>query len=238
LKLDILALAAHPDDVELCCGGTIAKHIDAGHRVGVVDFTEGELGTRGTREIRLQEAERATQILGLTVRENLGFSDGFFENNKAHKLRVVQSIRKYQPEVVFINAPNDRHPDHGRAHQLAKEACFMAGLRAIKTEQDGEEQQAWRPKTVYSYIQGWSIHPDIVVDVSDHWSTKMEAILAFKSQFHDPESSDPETFLSTPEFLQFIEGRGREWGQAIGVKYGEGFNIQRVVGVNDITTLL
>ena len=238
LKLDILALAAHPDDVELCCGATIAKHIALGYKVGVVDFTRGELGTRGTPEIRVQEAEKASEIMGLSVRENLGFRDGFFEKDEIHLKKVIGMIRKYRPDTILINAENDRHPDHGRAHELSKEACFLSGLHKIETLADGLKQEAWRPKNVYSYIQGWFMTPDFVVDVTDHWEIKMNAIRAFRSQFHDPNSQEPATWLSSEGFIKLIEGRGIEMGQAIGCSYGEGFKVLRWPGVNDITKLL
>jgi len=238
VKLDILALAAHPDDVELCCGATMAKHASLGYKTGIVDFTRGEMGTRGTVELREQEAKDAAKILGVQVRVNLGFRDAFFENDEEHVLEVIKAIRIHQPEIALINAVNDRHPDHSRANKLARDACFLSGLQKIETRYNGEVQKPWRPKTVYSYIQGWFLTPDFVVDVTDHWQVKMDAIKAFKSQFYDPNSNEPETWLSSKDFFNLIDGRGIELGQVIGCRYGEGFKVQRLPGVADITKLL
>jgi len=236
-KLDILALAAHPDDVELCCSGTLIKHINNGYKAGIVDFTKGEMGTRGTPELRLQEADNAGKIMGLSARENLGFKDTYFTNDDDHKIKIIEVIRKYQPEILLINAPNDRHPDHGRAHLISKEAAFLSGLQKIETSIDGIPQKAWRPKTVYSYIQGWFISPDLVMDVSDVWEQKMESIFAYKSQFFDPNSSEPDTWLSSPKFMELIKGRAAELGQAIGAQYGEGFITQRWIGTDNLLNL-
>jgi bacillithiol biosynthesis deacetylase BshB1 len=238
MKLDILALAAHPDDVELSCAGTLVKAVSMGKKAGIVDFTQGELGTRGTPEIRMQEAQASAKIMGLSARENLGFRDGFFTNDEAHQLEVIKMIRKYRPEIVLANAISDRHSDHGRASELASEACFLAGLTMIKTEHEGQKQEAWRPKTVYHYIQSIPHDPDIIVDVSSAWSTKLAAIKAFKSQFHDPESKEPATYISSPEFLNMIEARGIHYGHEIGVKYGEGFTVERTPGVSSIFDLV
>ncbi len=237
MKLDILVLAAHPDDAELGCSGTLIKQAKLGYKTGVVDFTKGELGTRGTVKTREEESGNASKIMGLSARENLGFRDGYFKVDEEHLHEVIRVIRKYQPEVLIMNAPSDRHPDHGRAHQLSKEAGFLAGLKNIKTLEKGKEQEAWRPKTSYSYIQGRFIEPDFVVDIDDSWEKKMEAILAYKTQFYDPDSKEPKTWLSTPEFLKLLEGRAIEFGQAIGSKYGEGFLVQRWLGVDDIMNL-
>lgn len=242
-KLDILALAAHPDDVELCCSGTVIKHIEQGYKVGIVDFTAGELGSRGNAEIRLKEAENAKKIMGVSVRENLGFADGFFENDKHHQLAVIRAIRKYKPDIVLANAVSDRHPDHGRAADLAADACFLSGLRKIKTERGGVEQEYWRPKAVYHYIQDRYLEPNLIIDISEHFETKMKAIMAFKSQFHNPRNEQddeggPDTPISSPEFLQFLQGRMSEFGRRIGSKYGEGFVTRRPLGVEDITKLL
>ena len=195
IKLDILALAAHPDDVELSSAGTLIKAIQQGKKAGIVDFTRGELGTRGTPEIRMQEAQAAATIMGLSARENLGFRDGFFKNDEEHQLEVVKAIRKYQPEIVLANAIDDRHPDHGRASFLSKEACFLAGLAMIETVVDGVKQTPWRPKAVYHYIQSIPHTPDFIVDVSSVWETKMNAIRAFKTQFHDPKCTSSLLFL-------------------------------------------
>lgn len=233
-KLDILVLAAHPDDAELGCGGTIARHVAEGKKVGVVDFTRGELGTRGTVETRAHEAAESSRILGLTIRENLHLPDGFFKNERDHQLEVVKAIRKYRPEVVLANAVYDRHPDHGRGSELAFEACFLAGLAKVTTSFEGVSQQPWRPKALYHYVQSLHIAPDLVVDVSDYWEKKMEAVRAFKTQFYDPESKEPETYISSPNFLRLLEARAVEFGQAIGVKYGEGYTVRRAVGVNSL----
>lgn len=232
MKLDILVLAAHPDDAELGCGGTILKHVAMGKKVGVIDFTRGELGTRGTIETRFQEAADSGKILGLSARENLGLPDGFFKNEREHQLEVVKAIRKYQPEIVLANARHDRHPDHGRGSDLAFEACFLSGLTKIETG-----QAAWRPKQVYHYIQSQFITPDFVVDVSDFWQKKMDAIRAFKTQFFDPNSKEPDTFISSPAFMQLLEARGIEYGHAIGAKYGEGFTVRKFIGVDSLFDL-
>lgn len=238
MKLDILVLAAHPDDAEISAGGTIAKHVALGYKVGIVDLTRGELGTRGTPEIREQEASNAAKILKVSVRENLELRDGFFQKTEAEKLRVVQAIRKFQPEIVLANAIYDRHPDHGRASELIDESCFLAGLVKVETTLHGETQKAWRPKVVYHFIQSQFIKPDLVVDVSDFWETKMESLRAFKSQFYDPSSKEPETFISNPGFMKLIESRGQETGYSIGVKYGEGFTVNRYIGAKNLFDLI
>lgn len=236
-KLDILALAAHPDDTELGCSGTLAVHVAAGQRVGIVDFTQGELGTRGTPELRMQEAEASRQVQGVAVRENLGFADGFFANDREHQLEVVKMIRKYRPNIVLANAVRDRHPDHGRGAALARDACFIAGLRQVETRLDGEVQEAWRPARLYHYIQANYIEPDFVVDISAHWDTKLRAIQSFASQFGRQNSDGPETYLTTPIFLKFIEARARELGHAIGAAYGEGFTAAQPIGVKHLNDL-
>ena len=225
MKLDILVMATHPDDAELSCSGTILKHIAAGKKVGIVDFTRGELGTRGTPEIRLQESADATKILGLHARENLGIRDGFFRNDEETQLKLIEVIRKYQPEVVLANALEDRHPDHGKGAQLAIDACFLSGLRQIKTG----DLPAWRPTQLYHYIQDRYLEPDFVVDISAHWDQKESAIRAFKSQFFDPSSTEPASYISNPDFLHFIQARAMEMGHKIGVKYGEGFQSQKTL---------
>jgi bacillithiol biosynthesis deacetylase BshB1 len=236
-KLDILVLAAHPDDAEISCGGTIAKHIALGRKVGVIDLTRGELGTRGTAEIRDQEAAASSKILNLSIRDNLGLRDGFFQNSETDQLKVVAAIRKYQPEIVLTNAVHDRHPDHGRASELVYQSTFLSGLTKVETKLDGKPQPAWRPKAVYHFIQSLYIQPDFVVDVSEFWEKKMEALRAFKSQFYDPSSKEPETFISNPGFMKLIETRGHELGYTIGAKYGEGFTVRRHLGVNDLFQL-
>jgi N-acetylglucosamine malate deacetylase 1 len=238
MKLDILVLAAHPDDAEISCAGTIARHIAMGHKVGIVDFTKGELGTRGTVEIRAAEAAAAAKILGISARENLGLRDGFFENDATHQLAVVRAIRKYQPAIVLANAVYDRHIDHGRGASLAYDACFLSGLVRIDTkDENGKSQAPWRPGVVYHYIQSLYIEPDFIVDVSDYWDIKIEALKAFKSQFYDPQSPEIETYISSPGFVKMIEARAMDWGYAIGVKYGEGFTTRRYPGVNSLFDL-
>jgi bacillithiol biosynthesis deacetylase BshB1 len=237
MKLDILVLSAHPDDAELGCGGTILKHVAQGHKVGVVDLTKGELGTRGTPETRAQEAADSAKILGLAVRENLGLPDGFFRNEREHQLEVVKAIRKFQPDIVLANARYDRHPDHGRGSELAFESCFLAGLSKISTAVGGKEQQTWRPKVLYHYIQSQFITPDFVVDVTDQWEKKMDAIRAFRTQFYDPSNKEPDTYISNPGFMKLLESRGNELGHAIGAKYGEGFTVRRFIGVNSLFDL-
>jgi N-acetylglucosamine malate deacetylase 1 len=239
-KVDILVFAAHPDDAELACSGTILKHVQMGRKVAIVDLTKGELGTRGTAEIRSQESAEASKILGLSFRANAGFADGFFESDKEHCLTLVQYIRLYQPEIVLCNAVEDRHPDHGKGSELASRACFLAGLIKIETTWEGNVQAAWRPKNVYHYIQDRHIKPDFVVDISAHWDTKMDCILAFKSQFYNPNTSsnnDPQTYISGASFLKSIEARAREFGHSIGVEYGEGFTKDKQLGVSDLFDL-
>jgi bacillithiol biosynthesis deacetylase BshB1 len=235
LKLDILVMAVHPDDAELGCSGTIAKHVSLGYKVGIVDFTRGELGTRGSAEIRDLEAADSANILGLAARENLCFRDGFFKNDEEHQMALIKVIRKYKPDIVLANALEDRHPDHGRASALATEACFYSGLRRINTlDEQGEQQDAWRPKQVFHYIQDRYLEPDFVVDISDFWEIKDASIRAFKSQFYDPNSSEPESYIASPDFLQFVEARSREMGHKIGVKYGEGFTSEKMLEKVDL----
>jgi len=238
MKLDILVLAAHPDDAELGCGGTIAKHVALGHKVGVVDFTRGELGTRGTVATRDQEAADSAAILGLSARENLNFKDGFFVNDETHQRAVVKIIRKYQPEIVLANAVYDRHPDHGRASGLSFESCFLSGLEKIETTDNNKPQLPWRPKALYHYIQSQLLQPDFVVDISDVWNKKMDSIRAYKTQFHNPESKEPETYISSPAFMKMQESRAQEFGHAVGVKYAEGFTVRRMPGVDNLFHLI
>ncbi len=237
MKLDILVLAAHPDDAELGCGGTIAKHVAMGHKVGVADLTQGELGTRGNATTRAEEAAASAQLLGLAVRTNLGLPDGFFQNDRTHQLEVVKVIRQYQPDIVLANAIYDRHPDHGKGSELAFTACFLAGLSKVETMLEGKQQAPWRPRAIYHYIQSQHIAPDFVVDVSEHWEQKMAAVRAFKTQFYDPASKEPETFISNPGFMKLLEARGIEYGYAIGVRYGEGFTVRRMPGVRSLFDL-
>jgi len=236
IKLDILVMAAHPDDAELSCSGTILSYIAQGKKVGIVDFTRGEMGTRGTPEIRLQESNDATKILGLHARENLGLADGFFQNDQASQLILMEVIRRYRPEIVLANALEDRHPDHGKGAKLAIDACFLSGLRMIHTidSHSKSEQAAWRPKHIYHYIQDRYLEPDFVIDITEHWETKEQSIRAFKSQFFDPTSKEPNSYISSPDFLSFIQARAQEMGHKIGVKYGEGFQSQKTMQVKNL----
>lgn len=238
MKLDILVFAVHPDDAELGCSGTILKHIALGKKVGIVDFTRGELGTRGTAETRDLEAAESAKILGLHARENLRFKDGFFKNDETHQLEVIKMIRKYQPEIILTNALHDRHPDHGRAGDLANDAIFLSGLIKIETKLDGVAQEAWRPRLVLQYIQDRYIQPDIIIDITDFIDKKEQSIRAFKTQFDSPDTSEPQTYISSPEFLDSVTGRAREFGKQIGVKYAEGFTSRKLLGVDHLFNLL
>lgn len=237
MKLDILAIGVHPDDVELSCSGTILKHIAQGKKVGILDLTIGELGSRGSGELRLIEAKNAAKVLGVEVRENLGLADGFFRNDKESQAEIIKIIRKYKPEIVLANAIKDRHPDHGRASKLISEACFYAGLIKIETSLNGINQDKWRPTAVYYYIQDRFIKPDFVVDVTAFVDKKIEAIQCFKSQFFDPNSNEPKTPISGEEFLDFIKARMMQYGREINVKYAEGFTSEKYIGVEDLLTL-
>ena len=239
MKLDILAIAAHPDDAELGCGGTLIRHIKAGLKVGVVDLTRGELGTRGTPERRDQGARESAKLMGLAVRSNLGLPDGFFQDQPEHQLKVVAAIRTYRPEIVLANAIYDRHPDHGKGADIVHSSCFLAGLAKVATvDSSGKPQEIWRPKALYHYIQSQFLEPDFVVDISGEWDQKMAAIRAYRSQFYDPASQEPITYISTPDFLRMLESRAIEMGHAIGVKYGEGFTARRWMGVKSLTDLI
>ncbi|TCC89556.1 bacillithiol biosynthesis deacetylase BshB1 [Pedobacter frigiditerrae] len=238
MKLDILVLAVHPDDAELGCSGTILKHIALGKKVGIVDFTRGELGTRGTAETRDLEAADSAKILGLHARENLRFKDGFFKNDEEHQLEIVKKVRKYQPDIILTNALHDRHPDHGRAGDLSNDAIFLSGLRRIETNVDGENQEAWRPRLVLQYIQDRYIKPDVIIDVTDFMDKKIESIKAFKTQFASSDNSEPQTYISTPEFFDSVIARAREFGKNIGAKYGEGFTSRKLLGVDNLFNLL
>jgi bacillithiol biosynthesis deacetylase BshB1 len=238
MKLDILAIGAHPDDVEMGCGATIAKEVGKGRIVGILDLTRGELGTRGSAEIRKAEATAAAQILGVSVRENLGLADGFFQNNKASQMEVVKMLRKYRPEIVFCNAIDDRHIDHGKGSQLVSDACFLSGLRRIETEWEGEKQEAWRPKLVYHYIQWIEIEPDIVVDVTGFMEKKLEAVYAYGSQFYDADSKEPETPISSKNSLESLSYRNQNLGRLIGTEAGEGFTVERYAAVDSIFDLI
>lgn len=238
MKLDILVFAAHPDDAELSCSGTIIKHIKMGLKVGIVDITRGEMGTRGSAEIRQQESDAASKILGIHVRENLGLADGFFDASVENQLKVIQMIRKYQPEIILANAISDRHPDHGRAAALLQQVHFKSGLRKVVTTLDGVEQTAWRAKALYHYIQDQYIKPDFVVDISDEMEQKMESVRAFKTQFYDPNSLEPATYISSPDFFEAVISRSREMGKLCNGSFAEGFTVIKVPEVRSLTDLL
>ncbi len=238
MKLDILAIGAHPDDIELSCSGTIAKEVARGRKVGVLDLTRGELGTRGSAEIRDEEAAEASKILGLAVRENLKFKDGFFVNDEAHQMEIIKMLRKYKPEIVFCNAIDDRHIDHGKGSKLVSDACFLSGLRKIETNIDGEDQEPWRPKHVYHYIQWKNLTPDIAVDITGYMDVKMKSVLAYKTQFFNKKSNEPSTPISSDNFLDSITYRARDLGRLIGTEYAEGFNVERYPAVDSIFDLI
>lgn len=237
MKLDILAFGAHPDDVELGCSGTIAKEISLGKKVGIVDLTRGELGTRGSIEIRNQEAAAAAKILGVSVRENLDMRDGFFINDEVHQLKVIKMIRKYRPEIVICNAIEDRHIDHGKGSKLVSDACFLSGLMRIETEIDEIKQEAWRPKLVYHYIQWNNLTPDFTVDISGFNDIRVDSILAYSSQFYNSNSDEPETPIATKNFLESLNCRPKELGRLVGVDYAEGFTVERYLTVNSLSDL-
>lgn len=238
MKLDILAFGAHPDDVELGCGATIAKEVSIGKKVGIVDLTRGELGTRGSADLRDIEAANAAQILGVSVRENVKFADGFFINNKEHQLEIIKMIRKYQPDIVLCNAIDDRHIDHPKGSKLVSDACFLSGLLKIETEFNGVTQEKWRPKQVYHYIQWKNIEPDFVMDVTGFIDKKIDAVKAYSSQFFDPSSKEPETPITSKNFIESIEYRANDLGRLIGVEYAEGFTSERYVAVENLDKLI
>ncbi len=235
--VDILCITAHPDDVEIGCAGTVLKHVAAGKSVGLVELTAGELGTRGTPELRKLEAEAGMHVLGARFRYQLGLPDGFFRKDEASLMKVIAAIRRHRPRVIITNALRDRHPDHGRAAALVAEASFLSGLRRINTTDDGAAQDAWRATTVLHMVQDHWIDPHFVIDITPFWAQKQDALACFKSQFHDPRSTEPGSPISTPEFLPFLEARAREMGRLIGTTYGEGFICTRPPGVVDITAL-
>ncbi|MCZ8197668.1 MAG: bacillithiol biosynthesis deacetylase BshB1 [Flavobacterium sp.] len=237
MKLDILAFGAHPDDVELSCSGTIAKEISLGRKVGIVDLTRGELGTRGSAEIRDIEAANAAIILGVHVRENLNMRDGFFINDEKHQLEVIKMIRKYKPEIVLCNAIDDRHIDHSKGSRLVSDACFLSGLRRIETQLDGVNQEAWRPKVVYHYIQWKVLEPDFVVDITGFMDIKEQSILAYSSQFYDPNSKEPESPISSKNFLDSVRYRAQDLGRIVGVESAEGYTVERYLTVNSLSDL-
>lgn len=240
MKLDILVFGAHPDDAELGAGATIAKEVANGKEVGIVDLTRGELGTRGTAEIRDKEAAEAAKILGISVRENLGFADGFFSNDKKHQLEVIKMIRKYQPEIVLCNAIDDRHIDHGKGSKLVSDSCFLSGLKKITTRIDGGEvtQESWRPKVVYHYIQWKNLEPDFVINVTGYIHKKTDAVLAYSSQFYDPKTGEPETPISSKNFIDSVNYRARDLGRLIGVEHAEGFTVERYPAIERLSDLI
>ncbi|MCH9661670.1 MAG: bacillithiol biosynthesis deacetylase BshB1 [Bacteroidetes bacterium] len=238
MKLDILAIGAHPDDVEMSCGATLAKEIAKGKKVGILDLTRGELGTRGTAEIRDAEAAEAAKVLGVHIRENLDLGDGFFRNAKEEQLAIIKVLRTYRPEIVFCNAVHDRHIDHGKGSALASDACFLSGLRRIETFYENEAQEAWRPKGVYHYIQWMDVEPDILVDVSGYMDKKMAAIHAYKSQFYDPNSKEPYTHTSSQNMYESLTYRNKNFGRIIQTEAAEGFTVERHPAVDSIFDLI
>lgn len=236
-KLHILAMAAHPDDIELGCAGTLIKHVQIGQSVGIVDLTEGELGTRGTVADRYAEAAASAQLMGIKVRDNAKLADGFFKNDEEHQRKLIPFIRHYQPDIVIANALSDRHPDHGRAGKLISDACFLAGLKQIKTEWNGVAQEAWRPKRVFHMIQDRLMEPSFIVDTTETFEKKMQAIRCFKSQFHNPASDEPITYIATEGFMKQLEHRDASMGKRIGVAYGEGFVCEYITGISDLDKL-
>ncbi|MBK7097604.1 MAG: bacillithiol biosynthesis deacetylase BshB1 [Sphingobacteriales bacterium] len=241
MKLNILAIGVHPDDVELCCSGALINEIKAGKKVGIVDLTQGELGTRGTVESRYDEAANAAQIMGVAIRENLKMRDGFFKNDEEHQLKLIKVIRKYKPEIVLGNVMADRHPDHGRAGHLINDSCFLSGLAKVETfDDEGLQQEKWRPKYFFQYLQDWYHEPELIIDVTDAFDLKMQAIDAYKTQVHTNESDadGPQTYISTPEFKEAIIARCRLMGKRIGVKYAEGFISNKHIGLKNFDALI
>lgn len=237
MKLDILAFGAHPDDVELGAAGTIAKEVSLGKKVGIIDLTRGELGSRGSAVIRDEEAIKGAAVLGVSVRENLGFRDGFFINDESHQMEIIKIMRKYKPEIVLCNAFDDRHIDHAKGSKLVSDACFLSGLIKIETTIDGVQQEHWRPKQVYHYIQWKNIEPDFVVDISGFMETKMESVLAYSSQFYDPNSKEPVTPITSKNFLDSIKYRAQDMGRIVGVDFAEGFTVERYLAINSLSDL-
>lgn len=237
-KLDILAFGVHPDDVELGCSGTILAAIAEGKKVGIVDLTRGELGTRGSAEIRKVEAANAAKVLGVNTRENIGLADGFFQNDEFHQRKVIEVIRKYQPEILLCNAPEDRHPDHGRSAKLVSDAAFLSGLRRIETVVEGVPQEAWRPKYVFHYLQDRFLAPDFVVDISEHIDKKIESVLQYTTQFFNPDLGEPETYISSPEFLETVKARAMMLGKRVGVRFAEGYITEKTIGVKSFDAFI
>ncbi len=238
MKLQILAIGVHPDDVELGCAGTLLAAIDEGKKVGILDLTKGELGTRGTIETRKTEARNAADILGIEVRENLGMADGFFQNDEAHQRMLITAIRKYQPDIILANAPEDRHPDHGRSARLISDAAFLSGLRKIETQIDGISQAAWRPAYVFHYIQDRFIQPSFVIDISQYMDKKIESVLAYTTQFYNPDLNEPQTYISSPQFIESVKARAMMLGKRIGVNYAEGYISEKMIGIKSLDNII
>ena len=238
MKLDILAFGVHPDDVELSCAGVLLLEKATGKKTGIIDLTKGELGTRGTGEIRVREAAVAAEILGVDIRENLEMADGFFQNDESHQRKIISVIRKYQPEIILCNAPSDRHPDHGRSAKLVSEAAFLSGLMKVKTEDNGSIQDEWRPKYVMNYIQDRFLLPGFVIDISDVFDKKIESIMAYSSQFHKEGENEPQTYISTPGFLDSVIYRHKWFGKMIGSEYAEGFISEKMIGLKSFDALI
>jgi bacillithiol biosynthesis deacetylase BshB1 len=238
MKLQILAIGVHPDDVELGCAGTLLAAIEEGKNVGILDLTRGELGTRGTAETRKVEARNAADILGVQVRENLGMADGFFQNDEAHQRLLISAIRKYQPDIILANAPEDRHPDHGRSAKLISDAAFLSGLRKIETKIDGLNQEAWRPSYVFHYIQDRFIQPSFVIDISKHMEKKIESVLAYTTQFYNPDLNEPQTYISSPQFIESVKARAMMLGKRIGVEYAEGYISEKMIGIKSLDNII
>jgi bacillithiol biosynthesis deacetylase BshB1 len=238
MKLDILAFGVHPDDVELGCAGTIMAAIDQGKKVGIVDLTRGELGTRGTPTTRTQEAEAAAKIMGVDVRENLDMADGFLANDEAHQRKIIALIRKYQPDIILANAPEDRHPDHGRSAKLVSDAAFLSGLRKVETMHEGITQNAWRPAYTFHYIQDRFIQPSFVIDITAYMERKMEAVLAYGTQFTNADTSEPQTYISSPQFLETVKARALMLGKRIGVGYAEGYITEKIIGFSNFDAII
>ncbi len=237
MKLDILAFGAHPDDVEISCGATLLKYAKEGKSIGIIDLTEGELGTRGSSEKRYEEANKAAEILGLKIRQNLNMGDGVIAQSEENKLKIIECIRKYQPELILANSVHDRHPDHAKGAKLVAEASFLSGLRKIETKSDGLPQQAYRPKMLLHYVQDYYLTPDVILDVSETGKEKIELIKCYDSQFYNPSSKEPKTPISGEEFFDYLEGRMLSLGRELGVKYGEAYTIHRTLGVKDLFSL-
>lgn len=239
MKLDILAFGVHPDDVELGCSGTLMAALAEGKKVGIVDLTRGELGTRGTPETRKAEAAAAAAIMGISIRENLGIADGFFQNDETNQRKVIEAIRKYRPEIILANAPEDRHPDHGRSAKLVSDAAFLAGLRKIETKNEaGQLQEAWRPSYVFHYIQDRFIQPSFVVDITKYMDKKIESVLAYTTQFNSTGGDEPQTYISSPQFLETVKARAMMLGKRIGVGYAEGYITEKIIGINSFDAII